>query len=56
MALEKLVNKKISAAQPNRRAEKTGTAQYIRSVYIHIASLCCKNTYNYVSDNIVAML
>ena len=39
MALEKLVNKKISAAQPNRRAEKTGTAQYIRSVHKY----CCKS-------------
>ena len=41
MALAKLVNKKISAAQPNRRAEKTGTAQYIRYIYIMYELYVC---------------
>ena len=33
------MNKKISAAQPVRRAEKTGTAQYIRCVSLSVC-LC----------------
>lgn len=44
MALEKLVNKKISAAQPNRRAEKTGTAQYIRYIYIMYEPMYVQNS------------
>ena len=44
-ALEQLVQSKIAAALPVRAADKTGPAQYIRSVRAPTAS---SNNYEYV--------
>ena len=43
LALEKLTNKKISAAMPVRAAEKTAPAQYIRCKLSHIYRLYMYN-------------
>lgn len=43
-ALEKLVQKKTSAALPVRAAEKTAPAQYIRYVFVYTCVLCTITT------------